>query len=117
MGHDPIAEGCGVAFVPYGVDFPDGLTCHYCKKNPARTRDHVVARSRLGSDAYWNLVPACKKCNSAKADKDTWCHCAFCTRAVFLFGLGHTRHRSGGRRPFYKIDTPDPRKQKFKNRS
>ena len=119
MAHDPIAVGAGVPFVPYGKDFPEGLVCHYCTTNVARTRDHVVARSRLGSDAYWNLVPACKSCNGNKADKDTWCRCAFCTRAVLLFSLGHTRHKSGGRRPFYKIEepTPPPTRKKRKRKT
>jgi len=112
MGHDPIAQGCGVPFVPYGKDFPEGLLCHYCGKATARTRDHIVARSRLGSDAYWNLVPACKTCNGNKADRETWCHCAFCERAVLLFSLGHKRHKSGGRRPFYKADEETPTRKK-----
>lgn len=106
MENDPIARGCDVPSVPYGVDFPEGLSCHYCGRSPAKTRDHIVARSRLGSDAYWNLVPACKRCNDKKKDGDPWCQCAYCTRAVFLFELGHTRHKSGGRRPFYKIQQP-----------
>ena len=109
MAHDPIAVGCNVPFVPYGVDFPEDLSCHYCGKNTARTRDHIIPRSRLGSDAYWNLVPACKSCNADKADKDPWCQCAYCTRAIFLFSLGHTRHKSGGRRPFYKIEEEPPK--------
>jgi hypothetical protein len=115
MGHDPIATGCNVPFVPYGKDFPEGVTCHYCGTNVARTRDHVVARSKLGSDAYWNLVPACKTCNGNKADKDTWCQCAFCTRAVLLFSLGHTRHKSGGRRPFYKTDEEQPSRKRSRS--
>ncbi len=118
MAHDPIAIGCGVVPVPYGVDIPPLLICHYCGNAPATTRDHIVARSKLGSDAYWNLVPSCKSCNARKADGSTWCHCAFCTRASFLWDLGHRRHKSAGKHPFYKVedaDRPKPRKRRKKN--
>ena len=119
MDNDPIARGCNVPPVPYGVDFPEGLSCHYCHGPSAKTRDHIVARARLGSDAYWNLVPSCKSCNSKKADGETWCHCAYCERAALLFSLGHTRHKAGGRRPFYKTQeqhqkpTRKQRKKKY----
>jgi len=47
--------------------------CHYCdvelnKFN--RTKDHVIPRAHGGSElGFSNLIPACKECNWAKADK------------------------------------------------
>jgi 5-methylcytosine-specific restriction endonuclease McrA len=48
--------------------------CWYCERYvPSRgaTRDHVVPRSRGGQTTYENLVMACRRCNSDKADKPT----------------------------------------------
>jgi 5-methylcytosine-specific restriction endonuclease McrA len=42
--------------------------CTYCGK-PGGTVDHVVPLSRGGQHAEGNLVPACRSCNSSKADK------------------------------------------------
>ena len=54
--------------------------CHYCG-GKATTRDHVVPRSRGGTNKPQNLVPACEPCNKAKADKWPTCDCWHCTRA------------------------------------
>lgn len=40
----------------------DNHTCRYCG-NPAVTADHVVPRSRRGSDTPDNLVASCNDCN------------------------------------------------------
>lgn len=59
------------------------LACHYCKKddlkvthwsapqnNPSKaTVDHVVPRSRGGSDGDANLVVSCAPCNYKKGSK------------------------------------------------
>jgi len=42
--------------------------CFYCGSK-ANTVDHVVPLSRGGQHAEGNLVPACRSCNSSKADK------------------------------------------------
>lgn len=44
-------------------------TC-YPKKNSdfVATRDHYYPKSRGGSDAQWNIVLACAKCNNKKGD-------------------------------------------------
>lgn len=54
--------------------------CHYCNKQ-ADTRDHVVPIAKGGRTTQDNMVPACKKCNSDKADKTSACSCAFCVTA------------------------------------
>jgi len=46
-----------------------GETCAYCGK-PAGTIDHIVPRSKGGSDEDFNVVSCCKSCNSGKKDKD-----------------------------------------------
>ena len=43
--------------------------CFYCGKKlrpHETTRDHVIPISRKGTNQKENLVPSCKKCNSAK---------------------------------------------------
>jgi 5-methylcytosine-specific restriction endonuclease McrA len=43
--------------------------CHYCGRNyPSRdlTMDHVIPISRGGKSTKGNVVPSCKKCNTAK---------------------------------------------------
>lgn len=48
---------------------PDPWTCFYCGKAlgiTTRTIDHVIPRSRGGSNRKENLVPACRPCNESK---------------------------------------------------
>lgn len=42
------------------------IACAYCPA-PAATVDHVVPLVRGGTNAEGNLVPCCRRCNSAKA--------------------------------------------------
>jgi len=46
-----------------------GEKCAYCGKD-ATTVDHIIPKSKNGTDDKDNLVPACKSCNSSKYDKD-----------------------------------------------
>lgn len=67
----------------------DGWLCHYCERelvmtpkipagepipasvvfDPAKpTIDHVVPQSKGGRDGLYNLVLACRSCNSSKRD-------------------------------------------------
>lgn len=46
----------------------EGSTCAYCGK-AADTIDHIIPRSKNGSDDESNIVPCCKSCNSSKKDK------------------------------------------------
>lgn len=47
----------------------DGHKCQYCGATRKLTIDHVVPKSRGGQDTWQNLVVACSKCNTAKANK------------------------------------------------
>jgi len=49
--------------------------CAYCNTRLSRrsvTRDHVIPRSRGGSNAPDNLVPCCQQCNLRKSNKPLW---------------------------------------------
>lgn len=45
-----------------------GARCAYCG-DPATSIDHVWPRKRGGTNDLFNLVPACKPCNSTKRDQ------------------------------------------------
>lgn len=48
----------------------DNYECVYCGDNDRKklTLDHVIPKSKGGTDRWDNLVTACKKCNLEKAD-------------------------------------------------
>lgn len=46
----------------------DQNTCRYCG-DPAMTVDHLIPRSRGGTNSQVNLVAACSPCNEFKADR------------------------------------------------
>jgi len=50
----------------------DKYTCQYCSvvlSEKSLTVDHIIPKSKGGSDKWENLVSACKSCNLRKADK------------------------------------------------
>jgi hypothetical protein len=47
----------------------DGYACTYCGSNKRLEGDHILPLSRGGSNAFENLVTACKPCNLAKGSK------------------------------------------------
>ena len=47
----------------------DGYTCTYCGSDKRLEGDHILPLSRGGSNAFENLVTACKPCNLAKGSK------------------------------------------------
>lgn len=50
----------------------DKYTCQYCKETLSErslTIDHIIPKSKGGSSRWENLITACKKCNTKKADK------------------------------------------------
>jgi hypothetical protein len=80
--------------------------CHYCG-DPATTADHIVPRSAGGPAAWWNLVPACFPCNSAKGD--TWPNhfdCDRCREAERRFISGQIQEpeflRAYGSRKYWR---------------
>jgi 5-methylcytosine-specific restriction endonuclease McrA len=46
----------------------DGRRCAYCRGH-ATTVDHVIPRSRGGTDSWLNTVAACPTCNHRKGDR------------------------------------------------
>ncbi|MEU8345354.1 HNH endonuclease signature motif containing protein [Spirillospora sp. NPDC048832] len=50
----------------------NGGRCVYCDAEPATALDHFVPLSWGSDDAPWNLVGACKPCNSSKHDADPY---------------------------------------------
>lgn len=51
-----------------GVLRRDGRRCVYCQAR-GETVDHVVPRSRGGTDSWENCVACCVRCNTRKADR------------------------------------------------
>ncbi|MDI6402299.1 HNH endonuclease [Balneolaceae bacterium ANBcel3] len=47
----------------------DNNRCLYCGSREALTIDHVIPKSRGGSDTWENLVSACNPCNHKKGNK------------------------------------------------
>lgn len=47
----------------------DGHSCVYCGSSKNLTLDHVIPKSRGGSNDWTNLVTSCFKCNLKKADR------------------------------------------------
>ena len=46
----------------------DGHKCQYCGATRRLTIDHVIPKSKGGSDDWDNLVVACSRCNTKKGD-------------------------------------------------
>ena len=44
----------------------DNNTCQYCGARSKLTIDHVIPRSKGGTDSWENLVVACSSCNTKK---------------------------------------------------
>ena len=48
----------------------DNHKCQYCGSTRKLTIDHVIPKSKGGSDDWENLVVACSSCNIKKSDKN-----------------------------------------------
>lgn len=62
-------------------------TCCYCGSTNNIETDHLIPRSKGGTDSGDNLIPACKACNSSKKDKDmlTWIRSKGQTPSILLY--------------------------------
>lgn len=48
----------------------DSFRCQYCgRKNIELTIDHIIPKSRGGSDSWENLITACVQCNNRKGNR------------------------------------------------
>jgi len=47
----------------------DGYSCQYCGSKRNLTIDHVIPRSRGGTNTWKNMVTCCFRCNSTKGNK------------------------------------------------
>lgn len=47
----------------------DGYECTYCGSHKNLTVDHIIPKSRGGSNYWDNLITSCFRCNSIKDDK------------------------------------------------
>lgn len=47
----------------------DGNKCQYCGSTKGLTIDHVIPKSRGGTDSWENMVIACSHCNTKKGDR------------------------------------------------
>jgi 5-methylcytosine-specific restriction endonuclease McrA len=57
-----------IALTRKAVFIRDNHRCQYCG-GPAESIDHVLPRSKGGSNSWDNVVAACKKCNFKKKDR------------------------------------------------
>lgn len=83
--HDLLRVAAAVPLYLRGMAVPRHALCHYSagdtRHSPASTWDHVVPQLLSGPWAWWNIVPACPGCNTAKGHLLGWCLCDFCARA------------------------------------
>lgn len=56
--------------------------CHYCGTARGATLDHIVPALYGGVYMFWNLVPACQKCNHDKGSTWPSCPCEKCQHAI-----------------------------------
>lgn len=52
-----------------GIYRRDGYTCQYCGSTRSLTIDHLIPKSRGGTDCWENLTLACGPCNVKKGNK------------------------------------------------
>lgn len=59
-----------VSITRKNILYRDNYTCQYCGKEKQRlTIDHIIPKSRGGTDSWENMVTACVDCNVKKGDR------------------------------------------------
>lgn len=74
-----------------------GNSCAYCGSKDSITRDHVVPLSKGGGMEEKNVIPACRKCNCSKHNKDIiewYCQQSFFNHAMLDRILRHINGRA-----------------------
>ena len=65
---------------PYPQPFITAKRCIWCGRKPnrrnwkpnARTREHIMPKSKGGSNSLRNMGLACKECNQRRGNDDSW---------------------------------------------
>jgi 5-methylcytosine-specific restriction endonuclease McrA len=71
VGYDKVPRH-EAAFSKRNIYIRDRATCQYCGNTPGWSRltiDHIVPRSRGGTNSWENCVVACKPCNNRKGNR------------------------------------------------
>lgn len=63
-------NGRRIAALQAAVFAERGRVCHLCGRPGADTLDHIIPRSKGGTDELDNLMPAHKSCNSRRGAMD-----------------------------------------------
>ncbi len=58
----------GVVLTRQNIFKRDNFQCQYCGTTQDLTLDHVIPKARGGKTSWYNLVTACKPCNTRKGD-------------------------------------------------
>lgn len=59
-----------IALTRRNLMFRDSYTCQYCNYNgPGLTIDHIIPKSKGGTDNWSNVVACCQKCNVKKGNQ------------------------------------------------
>lgn len=58
----------GVVLNRHNIFKRDGFECQYCGDSRDLTLDHMLPKAKGGKSTWFNLVTACKRCNTRKGD-------------------------------------------------
>ncbi|MFH1760535.1 MAG: HNH endonuclease [bacterium] len=59
----------GVIFSRKNIYLRDNHTCQYCGSKKNLTIDHIIPKSKGGTDSWENIIVCCIKCNNKKGDQ------------------------------------------------
>ena len=58
----------GVVLTRHNIFKRDGFKCQYCGNGKDLTLDHLIPKSRGGNSTWYNLITACRRCNTKKGE-------------------------------------------------